>query len=136
MKTNEKRPFQSGIPSWGLTALAFVATIILFTIIASAGHQMKINDTTVLALYFVINGLFVAACCFFIIRQNPKSIWYVPVICNLVGVGIFSLYWNSEIWKTYLWIIICGIWVLSIIASIIGYRIGKRSLPDDVNAAK
>ena len=119
MNANKKRPFQSGIPSWGLTALAFAATVILFIMIASFGHQMKINDTTVLALIFVFNGLFVATGCFFIIRQNPKSIWYVPIICNVVGVGIFSLYWDSEFWKTYLWIIVCGGWTLSIIASLI-----------------
>jgi len=68
--------------------------------------------------------------CFFICKKNPSSIWYVPVISNIVGIlavfGEENFYWIST-----LWMIICGGWVLSLIVSIIGARIGKSKAISD-----
>jgi len=57
-------------------------------------------------------------------RQNPKSIWYVPILCNIIG--IISAIVEPTFWKGSLWIVICSGWALSIITSIIGALIGKK----------
>jgi hypothetical protein len=133
MNANKKKSFLSGIPSWGLAALAVVASFIVVFGIGEMGEGMKIKNDAVEAIPYIIYGLFIAVCCFFIVRQNPKSIWYVPLICN--AVGIIAAIIEPTFWVTSLWMLICGGWVLSIIASIIGYYIGRRSATRDANAA-
>jgi CDP-diglyceride synthetase len=125
MNANKKRSFLSGIPSGGLALLAVVASFIVVFGIGELGEGMKIKNDVVEAIPYIIYGLFIAVCCFFIVRQNPKSIWYVPLICN--AVGIIAAIIEPTFWVTSLWMLICGGWVLSIIASIIGNRFGKRS---------
>jgi hypothetical protein len=133
MKTNKKKSFLSGIPSWGLAGLTLVATIIIFIVLSFLGDLMKINENISEPIFYIIFGLFIVVCCFFIVRQNPTSIWYVPIICNVIG--IISAIIEPTFWVTPLWMFICGGWVLSIIASIIGYSIGRRSGVGDANAA-
>ena len=125
MNANKKRSFLSSIPSGGLALLAVVASFIVVFGIGELGEGMKIKNDVVEAIPYIIYGLFIAVCCFFIVRQNPKSIWYVPLICN--AVGIIAAIIEPTFWVTSLWMLICGGWVLSIIASIIGNRFGKRS---------
>jgi hypothetical protein len=40
---------------------------------------------------------------------------------------------EPNFWKTLMWIPICGGWVLSIIASIIGARVGRRAADSNAN---
>jgi hypothetical protein len=134
MSTKKKMPFLSGIPSWALAALSFIASLILFFILGDIGGLMNINAKIGEPILFIIYGIFIAVCCFFIVRQNPISIWYVPVISN--ALGIFIAIASSKFWMTSEWIYFCIGWVLSIIVSIIGYRIGIRSGIGDVNVPK
>jgi hypothetical protein len=53
----------------------------------------------------------------------------VPVLCNIIG--IISAIYEPTFWKGSLWIVICSGWILSIIASIIGMMIGKRTAISD-----
>jgi Na+/melibiose symporter-like transporter len=133
MNVNKKRSFLSGIPSWGLAALSLVATIILFVILSILGDLMKINENIGDPLFYIFFDVLIAVCCFFIVRQNPKSIWYVSIICNVIG--IISAIIEPNFWISSLWMFICGGWVLSIIASIIGYYIGRKLKVDDMNSA-
>ena len=133
MNGNKKKSFLSGIPSWGLAALAVVASFIVLFGIGEIGEGMKNKNDAVEAIPYIIYGLFIAVCCFFIVRQNPKSIWYVPLICN--AVGIIAAIIEPTFWVTSLWMLICGGWVLSVIASIIGFIVGRRSKANDANAA-
>lgn len=126
MKTNKKRPFLSGIPSWALAALSFIAAFILFFVLGDIGGLMNINAKIGEPILFIIYGIFIAVCCFFIVRQNPKSIWYVPIISNTMG--IFVAITSSKFWMTSDWIYFCIGWVLSVIASVIGYFMGRRAL--------
>ena len=138
MKANKKRSFLSGIPTWGLAAIALVAPIIFTVILFILGDLLvgseKMDEDIADSILYILLDLFIAVCCFFIVRQEPKTIWYVPIICN--AVGIFSAIDEPNFWISYLWMFICGGWVLSIIASIIGYYIGRKALFDNVNAVK
>jgi hypothetical protein len=125
MKTNGKHSFLVTVPSVVLALLTFVGTFILLFAIAE-GVGGKIGEP----LAYILYDLVTAGCCFIIIKHNPSSIWYVPLICNLVG--IIAAIVEPSFWITSMWIPVCGGWVLSIIASIIGALIGrKKAISDD-----
>jgi hypothetical protein len=100
--------------------LTFVGTLILLFVIGE-GIGGELGGT----LAYVLYDLIIAVCCFFIVRQNPGSIWYVPVICNLLG--IISAILEPNFWISSMWIYVCTGWVLSLTASITGARIGRRT---------
>ena len=133
MKTNRKKSFLSGIPSWALAALSFIAAFILFFILGEIGGMMDIDAKIGEPILYIIYGIFIAVCCFLIVRQNPRSLFYVPIISNLLGIIIAIT--SSKFWMTSEWIYFCIGWVLSIIASIIGYYIGRKSAVKDARAA-
>ena len=115
-----------GIPSWGLALLTmFLAFVVLMVVgdIISAIFRIPESNTVDLVFYILYN-LIIASGCFYLCRMNPKSIWYVPVLCNIIG--IISAIIERNFWISSLWIVICSGWVLSIIASIIGAQIGKK----------
>jgi len=121
-----KKPYLWGIPSWGLALLTmFLAFVILMVVsdILTAIFKIPENDISGLVFY-ILYILIIAGGCFYICRQNPKSIWYVPVLCNIIG--IISAIIEPNFWISSLWIVICSGWVLSIIVSIIGARLGSK----------
>jgi hypothetical protein len=121
-----KKPYLWGIPSWGLALLTmFLAFVILMVVgdIITAIFKIPESDIGGLVFYILYN-LIIAGGCFYICRQNPKSIWYVPVLCNIIG--IISAIIEPNFWISSLWIVICIGWVLSIIVSIIGARLGSK----------
>jgi hypothetical protein len=130
MKTKRKKSFLAGIPSWGLALLtmflAFVFLMIVGDIIAAI---FKIPEGKGDLVFYILYNLIIIGGCFFICRQNPKSIWYVPILCNIIG--IISAIVEPTFWKGSLWIVICSGWVLSIVASVIGARIGKSNAISD-----
>lgn len=132
MKTNGSRSFLSGIPSWVLAILWFIATVIvLFGLGEGVSELIKIDENVGDPLAYIIFDLLIAVGCFFIVRRNPKSIWYVLLICNVMG--IIAAIVEPTFWITSLWMLICSGWVLSLIASIIGARVGRRSAVKDMN---
>ena len=127
MKRAGKKSLLSGIPSWGLAlltmVLAFVVLMIVGDIIAVI---FKISDDNLEAelIFYMLYNLIIAAGCFFICRQDYKSIWYVPVLCNVVG--IIAAIVESTFWKSSLWMVICGGWILSLAAALLGSYLGKK----------
>jgi uncharacterized membrane protein YecN with MAPEG domain len=121
MKTNGKKSFLAGIPSWALSLITVVFSFFLLFLLAYPFGEV---------IGYISYDIVIVIACFFICKMNPNSIWYVPFICNIVGImaafGEENFYWIST-----LWIVICGGWVLSLIASIIGARIGKRKAISD-----
>jgi hypothetical protein len=117
MKTNGKESFLAGIPSWALSLITVVFSFILLFLLAYPFGEV---------IGYISYDIVIVIACFFICKMNPNSIWYVPFICNIVGImaafGEENFYWIST-----LWIIICGGWLLSLIASIIGAQIGRRT---------
>jgi hypothetical protein len=121
-----KKPNLLGIPSWGLALLTmFLAFVVLMVVGDILTAIFKIPESYIVDMvFYIIYNLIIAGGCFYICRQNPKSIWYVPVLCNIIG--IFSAIIERNFWISSLWIVICSGWVLSVIASIIGARTGKK----------
>ncbi|MFZ1290580.1 MAG: hypothetical protein WAR79_10845 [Melioribacteraceae bacterium] len=123
METQEKKLL--GLPSWGLALLtAFVSLIFLFFFSALLDSILPIDKNISEGIAYIVFNVLVAMACFFICKHNPNSVWYVPIICN--AGGILSAIIEPNFWITDLWIFICGGWVLSLIAAIVGKIAGKR----------
>jgi len=131
MKTDGKKSFLARTPSWALALLTlFGATIVLFGIAEGLGPYIKINEATGEAISYSLNGIIIAVCCYFIVKRNPKSIWYVLLICNafvILPAIVEPNFWIS----TSMWIPMCGGLVLSIIASTIGAQKGRKAIISD-----
>lgn len=118
MKTNRKKSFLATVPSAVLAVLTFFgALILLFGIGEGIGGE--IGGT----LAYILSDLVIAVCCFFIIKQNPGSIWYVPIICNLMG--IIAAIIEPNFWISSMWIYVSIGWVLSLFASFFGAYKGR-----------
>ncbi|MEI7726090.1 MAG: hypothetical protein WCK09_13360 [Bacteroidota bacterium] len=127
MKTKTNRSFLYDIPSGAQSILwVIITTLILFGLGEGVGNIFKINKEIAGAIPYIIVDILIAVGCFYIVKWNPKSIWYVPLICNVIG--IIAAIVEPTFWKTSLWMLNCGGWVLSIIASYLGARAGK--MPD------
>lgn len=126
MKTKEQKSL-FGIPSWGLSLLtALLSTIILFFFASLLAYIPRTPENISEGIAYIIYDIIIVIACFFICRHNPKSIWYVPILCN--ATGIISAIVEPNFWITSLWIFICGGWVLSLIGAISGTMVGKRSI--------
>ena len=122
MKFNEKK-LLFGLPSWGLALLtAFLSFILLFFFSALIGSIFSVENDIGEVIAYILFGVMIAAACYFICKNNPKSVWYVPVIANIAG--IISAIVEPNFGITYLWILICGGWVLSVIVAILGAKLG------------
>jgi hypothetical protein len=128
IKPEGKKSFLESFPS-GVSALL---SLIVFTFILFVVGDLLDSFDPSSAITYALFGLLSATACFFIIKQNPKSIWYVPLIIN--AFLIFSAVVEENFWRPPpdnlpgipMWIPICSGWLLSIIASIIGAWVGKR----------
>jgi CDP-diglyceride synthetase len=123
MTTNKKKSFLKGIPSWASALFIFLVELILIL----ALHDMMGESATGEALIWTTVGIVNAICCFFIVKQNPKSIWYVLLLINalfIIIAFVMAVFGEDTDLRDLLFL--CGIVVLSIIASIIGARIGRR----------
>jgi len=130
MKPKGINSFLATTPSVVLAIFTLIgANIVLFGIGEGLGSFIKIKGDIGEAIPYILYDLVIAFCCYFIVKQNPKSIWYVPIICNVLG--IISAIVEPTFWITSLWILICGGWVISIIVSIIGARAGKSTAISD-----
>ena len=120
METKQKKTIFTKAPSWLLAVLIFIIAAIVLTItdsIWTPRTETGLNS-------HLINDLIIAFGCFFIVRLNPKSIWYVPIICN--AQLLLSSFAEPNFWKSSMVLPICGGWVLSVIVSIIAAQQGKR----------
>ena len=127
MKTKANRSFLNNIPSAVQSILWFIiTTLILFGLGEGVGNIFHINEEIFNAIPYIIVDILIAVGCFYIVKWNPKSVWYVPLICN--AAGIIAAIIEPSFWRTSLWMTTIGGWVLSIIASYLGARAGK--MPD------
>lgn len=120
METKQKKTIFAKAPSWLLAVLVFIIAAIVLIItdsIWTPRTETGLNS-------HIINDLIIALGCFFIVRLNPKSIWYVPIICN--ALLLVSSFAEPGFWKSSMVFPICGGWALSIVVSIIAAQQGKR----------
>ena len=124
MKTKANRSFLNNIPSWVQSILwLIITTLILFGLGEGVGNIFNINKDIAGAIPYIIFDILIAVGCYYIVKWNPKSIWYVPLICNVVG--IIAAIVEPTFWRTSLWMLYIGGWLLSIVASYLGARAGK-----------
>lgn len=117
METKEKWSFIYGVPSGALAVMTFVfSTLILFLI----GESIDIW------LAYIITAIMIAIACFFICRSFPVSFWYVPLICN--ALGLMAAFIEPNFWITSLWKQNMLQWVLSVSASVFGAWLGRHNL--------
>lgn len=126
-KLKHNRLFWESSPALALYAL-LGGFVVLFSI---PEDWVNVEAETSTALVFLIWGVVNAICCFFIVRQTPKSIWYVPLIIN--AFLTYAAVTETNSWKSIILISLCGAWLLSIIASIIGARMGiQKDISDNL----
>jgi hypothetical protein len=115
MEDNKRKSFLVIIRSVGFALITFIVGFFVIMGIID-GQLIKVNSI----IGFILYDLLIAVACFYIVKQNPKSIWYVPLICNVYSIA------GAFIDPGFL-----GTLILSIIASIIGVRAGKRNTIND-----
>ncbi len=131
METKRRKSFVAGIPAWALAlltlVLAFPVQMIVAEIIALI---FRIPEDSADWLFYGLYNLIIALGCFYTCRRYPKSIIYMPVLCNIIG--IISAIAEETFWTSSLWILICSGWVLSVITSLIGAHLGRKAaIPGD-----
>lgn len=120
MGKKAKKSRLAGVPAWALSLIAFFVPIVLFGLFEHSQLPEPIDTDLVFIIGYVI---FVTTACFFICKTHPKSVWYTPVICN----GLLIIFAIDTTDPTEL-IIMGSIFVLSVIAAIVGVKIGRRSI--------
>ena len=119
MITNRRKSILTGVPSWALSLVTVFLTAVLLNIINDIGEIPS----------YIIYSIIIIVACFIICRNNPKSVWYVPILCNIFSFLMPVL--DNAFWTTSMGIIISSGLVLSVIAAILGARIGKRNTASD-----
>jgi len=138
MKTNKSKSLLTAIQSMVLALIILVVStwLIIGVFYEMLGDYIKLKhsniwlsqDWNIIVLIFYI--LIIAVACFYLVRKNPRSIWFVPLICNAYGIAS-AIAEPASFWKDSFGIILCLGLVLSITTSIIGARIGKINAVSD-----
>jgi hypothetical protein len=130
MKPKVKKSILAGIPSWVLALLTLIIATVMMFLIGEEVVPHIIHGNKGDAIPYILYSIVVTVCCFFIVKENPSSIWYVPIICNVTGILIAITAPNFWI-STSMWVPICGGFLLSMIASISGTLKGRKSIISD-----
>ncbi len=118
MENRQKKTIFAKAPSWLFAVLILILAYIVLFITDSIWTPH--TDTGLKS--YLINDVIIACGCFFIVKSNPKSIWYVPLICNALLIlpsFIEPNFWNN--WK----VMICASLAFSIVVSIIAAQLAK-----------
>jgi membrane-associated HD superfamily phosphohydrolase len=112
--------YQSGCLA---TFILFIAIFLIFAIVEAitVGGGMGRIEVILLIIYYLI----LIVSCFFIVKNNPQSIWYVPLICNALAI---ILVFSKDFWKDSIWIFLGIGLVISIIASVFGAWMGRKKV--------
>jgi hypothetical protein len=106
-----------------LSLIIFVVSIIISFVL----EYVKIPDATIGIIEFVFFVILIPIACFVICKIHPKSVRYTPFLCNpvaLLGTIFHPLVWTT-LSEYLLWV---GSLVLSILAAIVGAKIGLRKI--------
>lgn len=115
-----------GLPSWLLAVLtSIIALIVLIVIAGLLGSISGLDKDVSEGISYLIYGIIITITCFYICRNDPQSIWYVPIIANFSG--ILSAIVEPNFWVTSLWIYMSIGWGMSILGAITGSLAGVRN---------
>ena len=119
MEKKVKRSRLAKIPALTLSLVIFFVTIIISFAFGENTIPFYLGE---IGLIFLI-----PVACFFICMIHPKSVRYTPFICN--AVAVLGTIFHPIAWTTlseYLFYV--GSLVLSILAAIVGAKIGRRKI--------
>ena len=121
----------AGIPAVGLSLMTFFGSMLLAFLLdrITSSEMSAFSTTEIIPMVFFV--IVIAGASFFICRAHPKSTWYTPFICNALGIlsGIFGVLDDPDsLINLSFWIVVGACLLLSVIASIIGARIGRRKI--------
>jgi len=116
---------------WAIfTALSSLFLPFIFSgVVALIGKVVGIHDEVLgNFIAYLCTGIAVSAMCFLICKTYPGSIWYTPVICNIITLwaGLGNYYYEGSPFFNEALPFGIG-WILSVIASIWGTFIGKTN---------
>ena len=123
----------AGIPAWGLSLMTLFVSIVLLYVFNDESKSEMLGYTLITSIIYV--GV-IAVACFFICRAHPRSVWYTPVISNalVITMGTVGAIGNPNFRRSSTsWLFFGGCILLSIIAAIIGARIGRRGAIQNTN---
>lgn len=124
-----KKGFWAGSKSWALAVLTLFLAFIPLGLFMDQYPQRRELDTYVIVT-LIIYFLIITVSCFLTVKHNPKSIWYVPFICNIltiiIAIGTLKYSWAAGLIR-----LLVGGFILSIIASIFGVLFGKMTVVPD-----
>jgi len=120
MKAKARKSRFIPVPSWALSLLAAILVAIILGIINRLNQS--ISDT----IKYVIWGLLISAACFFICWNDPKSVWYAPLLCNILS--LLPAIFDESFWTTSFGLIMFLGFGLSVITAILGAKTGQRAV--------
>lgn len=126
MEKKAKKSCLAGIPAWAWSLMTLFVLIILLVILEDPKNDGYYSTIQIIGYAFC--AILITAACFFICRKYPKSVWSTSAICNAVSIlGIIMYIFTpwAPLSETIIWV---GIFVLSVIAAIVGARIGQRRI--------
>ena len=118
METRQKKTIFAQAPSWLLAVLIFILSYIALFITDSIWTP----HTETGLICYLISDVIIAFGCFFIVKSNPKSIWYVPLICNVIL--IIPSFIEPNFYNNWM-VMICASLAFSIVVSIIAAQLAK-----------
>jgi len=123
MKTNGNNLPKASMQSLGLAFIVIIAEVIVFSwfIVKDLVKPEVMNSS----LGFFIVSALNTVCCFFIVKYNPISILFVPLVINafILAMAFFNTAFGIDPW----WVPVVSGWSVCMMASIIGALIRKRT---------
>lgn len=119
MKATAKKSRFINVPSWILSISAAIFIAIVLGIINSM--RISVSDNVKYVIWIVL----IAITCFLICLNDSKSVWYVPILCNILS--LLPAVFDESFWTTPFGIIMFIGLCLSIIAAILGAYVGRRA---------
>ena len=93
MGEKAKKSRLTKIPAWKLSLFTLIVFLILGFILEDA-KSSSLSTFQIVGYTFCV--IFIAIACFIICRSHPKSVWYTPVICNVLGIPAIPMYFFTD----------------------------------------
>lgn len=98
--------------------LAVAALVLLFMLAGVLTSMSFFAENRGEPLAYLVHAFLVAGGCFFICRNKPKSVWYVPLLANMFVFA--SAVTEPNFWTTSLWFWFGISLPLSVLAGFLG----------------
>lgn len=111
------------VQSLGLVLVVIIAEVLVYSSVIAEGLVKPEVINSPLG-FFIVNAVN-TVCCFLIVKYNPVSIVFVPLIINafILAMAFFNTAFGIEPW----WLPVVSGWAVCMMASILGLLIRKRT---------